>query len=94
MGVPCLWSMMSEASNWKTQAGGDLTVGNNLMVGGRNHWEMSSLTFLVVDTGCWLGLQLGLSTEPSTGYKQVTVAGPDSMGENSSHLMRRLSKNL
>lgn len=34
------------------------------------------IAMLVVDTGFWLRLQLGLLIESSTGYKQVTVVGP------------------
>ena len=47
-----------------------MTVGSISLVGGRNHWEVSSFLWLVVDTGCQLELQLGLSAEPSTGDKQ------------------------
>lgn len=50
----------------------------------------------VVDTGFWLRLQLGLLIESSTGYKQVTAVGPDSMGRDRASLlsMGAVSMNL
>lgn len=71
-----LSSTISGAVVWETQVRGNPTVGSDWPVGGKSHRELSLLLCLVVDDGCRLRLQVGLSAEPSPGYKHVTKVGP------------------